>query len=106
MDSDLEGWGGFTERVAPQQLLKNEREVVKPWRWESHVERYRSVKEHGVEGGRVRNSAGRDEPENRAITESFSGKASRSQIMTSWGGLVIFGVCPVNIAALNSDQVN
>lgn len=49
-----------------------------------------SGKEPGVRGGgrRVRNSARGDEAENKAITECFSGKASKSQVMPDWGSLI------------------
>lgn len=45
------------------------------------MQRHRSVKEPGGGGGRLRNSA-RDEAENGAIAESFSGKAGGSQLMS------------------------
>lgn len=46
------------------------------------MRRHRSVKEPGGGGGSVRNSAGGDEAENRAIAERFSGKAGGSQLMS------------------------
>lgn len=97
-------WGGFIERAAPKQASENEKELDKHWREESHVGRH-SGKEPGVRGGgrRVRNSARGDEAENRALTECFSGKASKSQVMPDWGSLITFGCCPVNTAALDSD---